>query len=72
MILLLIIMASRTKFLTVPALAENVCSSAVVLNILARRRDPAPAITILTPDALRLRHEPQADCARYDSLRRAS
>ena len=54
------------------ALAENVCSSAVILNILARRRDPAPAVTILTPDALRLRHEPQADCARYDSLRRAS
>jgi transposase len=54
------------------ALAENVCSSAVILNILARRRDPAPAVTILTPDALRLTHEPQADCARYDSLRRAS
>ena len=54
------------------ALAENVCSSAVILNILARRRDPAPAVTILTPDALRLAHEPQADCARYDSLRRAS
>jgi len=28
------------------ALAENVCSSAVVLNILARRRDPAPDVTI--------------------------
>ena len=28
-------------------------------------------ITILTPDALRLRHEPAADCGRYDSLRRA-
>jgi transposase len=54
------------------ALDQNVCSSAVIINILARRRDPAPAITILTPDALRLRHEPQADCARYDSLRRAS
>jgi transposase len=54
------------------ALAENVCSSAVILNILARRRDPAPTVTILTPDALRLAHEPQADCARYDSLRRAS
>ena len=54
------------------ALDQNVCSSAVVINILARRRDPAPAITILTPDALRLQHEPQADCARYDSLRRAS
>ncbi|ESY90421.1 transposase [Mesorhizobium sp. LNHC229A00] len=54
------------------ALDQNVCSSAVIINILTRRRDPAPAVTILTPDALRLQHEPQADCARYDSLRRAS
>ncbi len=54
------------------ALDHGVCSSAVIINILTRRRDPAPAVTILTPDALRLRHEPQADCARYDSLRRAS
>ena len=54
------------------ALEHNVCSSAVILNILARRRDPAPAMTVLTPDALRLQHEPQADCARYDRLRRAS
>ena len=35
------------------------------------RRDPDPPITILTPDALRLRHAPIADCARYDRLRRA-
>jgi len=28
--------------------------------------------TILTPDALRLRHTPIADCDRYDSLRKAS
>jgi hypothetical protein len=54
------------------ALDQNVCSSAVILNILARRRDPAPAVTVLTPDALRLKHDPQGDCARYDSLRRAS
>jgi hypothetical protein len=54
------------------ALDQDVCSSAVIINILARRRDPAPAVTILTPDALRLAHEPQADCARYDTLRRAS
>jgi hypothetical protein len=54
------------------ALDQNVCSSAVILNILARRRDPAPATNILTPEALRLVHEPLADCARYDSLRRAS
>ena len=41
-----------------------------ILNILARRRDPVAPITILTPDALKLRHEPVADCARYDTLRR--
>jgi transposase len=54
------------------ALAGGVHSADVVLNILARQRDPEPAATILTPDALRLRHTPVADCARYDSLRRAS
>ena len=53
------------------ALRHNVFSSDVILKILARRREPPPAITIMTPDALRLRHEPAADCARYDSLRRA-
>jgi hypothetical protein len=54
------------------ALADGVHSADVVLNILARRRDLAPAATILTPEALRLRHAPVADCGRYDSLRRAS
>ena len=54
------------------ALAGGVHSADVILNILARQRDPEPAATILTPDALRLRHTPVADCARYDSLRRAS
>jgi hypothetical protein len=54
------------------ALDHGVCSAAVIINILTRRHDPAPAMTILTPEALRLRHEPVADCARYDSLRRAS
>jgi len=34
----------------------------------ARQRDPGPAETIMTPDALRLRHAPIADCARYDQL----
>jgi len=51
------------------ALREGVHSADVVLNILARRREPAPAMTIMTPDALRLRHTPTADCARYDNLR---
>ena len=54
------------------ALADGVHSADVILNILSRHRDLGPAATILTPDALRLRHLPIADCARYDSLRRAS
>jgi hypothetical protein len=54
------------------AIDQNVHSADVILNILARKRDPAPAITILTPDALQLQHAPVADCARYDSLRRAN
>ena len=53
------------------ALREGVHSADVVINILARHRDPAPAVTIMTPEALRLRHAPVADCTRYDSLRRS-
>jgi hypothetical protein len=58
--------APHTRFLTLP-----VHSADVVINILARQRDPGPAAIILTPDALRLRHAPIADCARYDQLRSA-
>jgi hypothetical protein len=53
------------------ALSESVHSADVVLNILARRRDPGPAAPIHTPAALRLRHPPVADCDRYDALRSA-
>ena len=52
------------------ALVEGVASADVIINILSRQRDPAPSITIMTPDALTLRHAPIADCARYDSIRR--
>ena len=52
------------------ALSEGVHSADVVLNILARQREPPlPPLTIPTPETLRLRHEPVADCARYDQLR---
>jgi hypothetical protein len=54
------------------AQAAGVHSADVILNILARRRDPGPVATILAPEALRLRQAPTADCARYDRLRRAS
>ena len=53
------------------AISESVHSSDVIINILARQRDPGPAAIILTPDALKLRHAPLADCARYDQLRSA-
>src|SRR3974377_297264 len=45
-------------------------SADVVLNILARQREPAPPANIMTPAALTLRHAPIADCARYHNLRR--
>ena len=54
------------------ALDQGVHSADVIINILARKRDPAPPITILTPESLTLRHAPTADCTRYDTLRRAS
>jgi hypothetical protein len=54
------------------ALTTGTYSADVVLNILARRREPMPRIDpIATPAALNLIHEPAADCTRYDSLRRA-
>ncbi|MER9890041.1 hypothetical protein NKJ48_31185 [Mesorhizobium sp. M0114] len=57
--------ASMAAIMTVSVCADDRPPS-------ARRRDPAPAVTILTPGALRLQRETQADCARYDSLRRTS
>jgi len=50
------------------ALDQGVFSAAVIINNLARKRDPQPAAILSIPDALRLTHEPLADCARYDSL----
>ena len=52
------------------ALAEGVHSADVILNILARQRESPSSPSILTPEALKLRHAPIADCARYDQLRR--
>ena len=52
------------------AIDQGTHSADVILNILTRKRDTAPSVTIMTPEALRLRHVPVADCARYDSLRR--
>ncbi len=51
---------------------HGVHSADVVLNILARQREPAPPANIMTPAALTLRNAPIADCARYDNLRRTN
>jgi len=52
------------------AIDQGVFSAPVVINFLARKRDPAPVSPLAIPDALRLTIEPMADCARYDNLRR--
>ncbi len=52
------------------ALGEGVHSADVILNILARRREPAPPTPVATPAALKLSCEPAADCDRYNSLMR--
>ena len=51
------------------ALAEGVHSSDVILNILARRAEPAVIGSVATPAGLELSLPPIADCARYDGLR---
>ena len=53
------------------ALARGARSADVVLNILARQCQPAPPATIPTPEGLRFRHRPVADCQRHDRLREA-
>jgi len=49
--------------------SPGVASDDVIVNILARRREPSRPLTIVTPEDLALRHPPRADCNRYDSLR---
>jgi len=51
------------------ALAGGTHSADVILNILARRSEPAPVSTIAAPERLQLQILPRADCARYDGLR---
>jgi transposase len=51
------------------ALDAGAASDDVILNILARRREPERPPTISTSEALALSTPPIADCARYDLLR---
>ncbi len=51
------------------ALLAGVTSDDIILNILARHREPPRPLAIVTPENLALRDPPHADCTRYDSLR---
>jgi len=51
------------------ALQAGLASGDVILTVLARQQQPAAPPSITTPDALRLKIEPMADCGRYDSIR---
>ena len=51
------------------ALAAGTVSDDVILNILARRREPPRPLTIATSEDLQLKYPPLADCGRYDQLR---
>jgi hypothetical protein len=53
------------------ALEAGIASGEVILTVLAHQRQPAPPPSITTPDALRLKIEPTADCGRYDSIRKS-
>jgi transposase len=54
------------------ALEAGIASGDVILTVLARRQQPQTPPSIITPDALRLKIEPAADCGRYDSIRKVA
>jgi hypothetical protein len=54
------------------ALEAGIAGGDVILAVLARRQQPAMPPSITTPDALRLKCEPMADCGRYDSIRKVA
>ncbi|HEY1985161.1 MAG TPA: IS21 family transposase [Terracidiphilus sp.] len=54
------------------ALLAGIASGDVILTVLARQQQPPTPPSITTPDVLRLKIEPMADCGRYDSLRKVA
>jgi len=54
------------------ALAAGIASGDVILTVLARQLQPPIPPSIITPEGLRLRIEPAADCRRYDSIRKVA
>src|SRR5271155_3014064 len=52
------------------ALEAGIASGDVILTVLARRRQPAPPPSVTTPDALRLKIEPAAECGGCARIRK--
>ena len=52
--------------------AAGIANGDVILAVLARQRQPPAPPSIITPDALRLKIEPTADCGRYDTIRKVA
>ena len=63
--------ASRASVEALVATATGLGSVTGLVHAAGVSPSQAPPATILTPDALQLRHAPMADCSRYDTLRRA-
>ena len=51
------------------SLDAGIASADVILNALSRRQQPSTAASLQTPERLKLKLPPRADCARYDALR---
>ena len=56
----------------VETLEAGIASGDVILTVLARQRQPVAPPSVITPDALRLKITPVANCGRYDSLRKVA
>lgn len=50
------------------ALTDKIISADYVLNLLGRLHPTPVPLSIPTPDNLQLRHEPESNCSRYDTL----
>ncbi len=50
------------------ALDETAISADYILNALSRLRPTPACVSVVTPEQLRLTHEPIANCQRYNQL----
>lgn len=50
------------------ALENQLISADYILNVLTRLRPTASPLSLPTPDSLKLTHEPEANCGRYETL----